>query len=267
MRAKNEMPHVQRTIDMLQRQSNRDYVLYAVDSGSEDGTLDALRKVCPRDRLTQIAATEYIPGRVLNHAIARTSESIVILLNADAVPSSDNFPETLLAPLLHDHADAVFARQVARPDARFVVAYDYRRAYDADRMDPDFFSAVACAFKRSLWERNHFRETGYAEDLAWARACFADGARIRFVPQAVVEHSHNYSLKALYRKRFRQAATFETKPDLARQTCACLREVARDLLHAMRMLEWQSIPYNVAYRVTIHAAVHAGIKSRAASTC
>lgn len=260
MRAFNEMPYVQRSINMLARQTFRDFDLYAVDSGSTDGTLKALQATCPAERLTQIQPEEYIPGQVLNDAIARTNHANIVLLNADAVPLGDDFLETLLQPIVSDRADAVFARQVARPDARFIVNYDYQRGYDADKIGPDFFSAVACAFTRALWEKHRFREAGYAEDLAWAKAGIADGARFRFVDAAVVEHSHNYTLRKLYRKRFRQAATLGYRPNLANQSYLCLREMGRDLLHAGRSLKLHTIPYNMAYRTTIHAAMYRGLK-------
>jgi rhamnosyltransferase len=209
----------------------------------------------------RIAPEDYAPGKVLNEAITRTDHDLIVLLNADAVPLADTCLETLLQPLLEKQADAVFARQVARPDARFVVAYDYERAYAAESMAPTFFSAVACAFRRDVWEAHRFRNQGYAEDLAWAKACLADGVRIRFVPDAVVEHSHNYTLKALYRKRFRQAATYNEAPDAARQTYRCLREIVRDLLHACRALQLHTIPYNVAYRIAIHSGNFRGLAS------
>jgi len=260
MRARNEMPYVQRVLDMLQRQGFRDYVLYAVDSGSDDGTFEALQAACPPERLERIPPESYAPGKVINHAIERTEQDVVVLLNADAVPLSEHFLEILLGPLQRGKADAVFARQRARPDARFIVAYDYQRAYASAHMAPDFFSAVACAFKRPLWERHRFRPEGYAEDLAWARSCMADGARFCFVPEAEVEHSHNYTLKALYRKRRRQAVTFDDQPHLPGRIGSCLREMGRDLLHACRKWRPDTIPYNLAYRLVIHTAIHQGLK-------
>lgn len=263
MRAKNEMPHVQRSLAMLQGQVFRDFDLFAVDSGSTDGTLDVLRTCCDEDRITRIAAEDYVPGKVLNDAIARTGHDVVVLLNADAVPLAKTFLQDLLHPILENEADAVFAKQVARPDARFIVAYDYQRAYSPEAATPDFFSAAACAFRRDLWEQHRFREQGYAEDRAWARACLSDGARIRFVPNAAVEHSHNYTLGELYRKRRRQAATFGGSPHPARQAYRCMREIVRDCIHACRTFKLRTIPYNVAYRVTIHAGLYRGLREGA----
>ena len=90
MRAKNEMPHVKRCLDMLPAQSFRDYDLFVFDSGSSDGTYEVLQKTCAADRLTQIPPADYMPGKVLNQAISGTEHEFLVLLNADAVPMSEN---------------------------------------------------------------------------------------------------------------------------------------------------------------------------------
>jgi len=267
MRAFNEMPHVQRTLAMLERQTFRDFELYAIDSGSSDGTLGALKAACPPDRLTTIARDDYIPGRVLNHAIARTQHDIIVLLNADAVPLTEDWLGNLIEPLRSGDADAAYSRQDARPDARFIVAYDYERAYSSDHPPEHFFSAAACAFRREMWNRFKFHEEGYAEDAIWAASCRQLNARFTLVPDSVVEHSHNYSLEALYQKRFRHGESFaqfqgETSP-LGNRIYLCMREIVRDLIYTCRKKQFSTIPYNVAYRVTAHAAIHRGLRAGA----
>jgi len=252
MRSKNEMPHVQRALEMLQHQTFRDFELFAVDSGSTDGSLNLLRKHCKTGHLTQIAPANYAPGKVLNSAIARVENPIIVLLNADAVPLSKTWLETLLAPILGNRADATFSRQVARPDARFVVAYDYQRAYDPEKVEAPFFSAVACAFKRELWCNHKFREHGYAEDAEWARGCRIGGARIQLAAGSIVEHSHNYTFKELLQKHGRQAATLDEASSCGKQTFRCLREIVRDFFHALAKFKLHTIPYNLAYRIAIY---------------
>ncbi len=259
-RAKNETPHVRRALEALTRQTFTAFDHFAVDSGSTDGTLEALE--ASGATLTRIAPEDYVPGPVLNAAIDRTHHEIIVLLNADAVPLTDDWLAKLLQPILENRADATFSRQVARADARFIVAYDYERAFNPANIVPGFFSAVACAFRRPLWETRPFPAEGYAEDAAWAKDHEAAGARFEFVPDSAVEHSHNYSLEALFAKRHRQALTFNEAPKVGRQAAACLKEILRDLIHAAAKWKFQTIPYNSAYRVVIHRAVHGGLKER-----
>ncbi len=263
MRARNEMPHVQKCLDMLQQQTFQDFDLFAIDSGSSDGTLELLSDACPADRLSMISPDEYMPGKVLNQAIAGTHHGIIVLLNADAVPLTEKWLELLVEPVQQNLADVTYSRQVARADAHFIVAYDYHRAYGSGHVNDKFFSAAACAFNRGLWERFKFHENGYAEDAVWAAACRRFNARFKLVKESTVEHSHNYSFDELYQKRYRHGVSFarfhgESSP-LLRRLLLCLREIVRDFFHTCWKRQFKTIPYNVAYRVTIHAGLHKGI--------
>jgi rhamnosyltransferase len=258
MRSKNEMPHIRATLDRLNQQNLRSHDLFVVDSGSTDGSIDLLHKYCDTTHLTMIAPESYQPGAVLNDAIARTSHDLVVLLNADAVPQSIDWLEKLITPILGNRADATFSKQIARPNARFIVAYDYERAYNPATVSPGFFSAAACAFRRELWERHRFRDQGFAEDTIWATECIADGSRICLVEDSVVEHSHNYTLRELFQKRYRQAAALGTRASVGK----LMREIVRDLLHTCRKLRIHTIPYNIAYRITIYRAIRSAWRTR-----
>jgi rhamnosyltransferase len=264
MRAFNEMPHVQRSMAMLECQTFRDFDLYAVDSGSTDGTLQALEGACGEAGVKQIPPEDYMPGKVLNNAIAHTHHEIVVLLNADAVPLSNDWLEQLIAPILDGRADASFSRQVARDDASFIVAYDYQRAYNPAKITSGFFSAVACAFRRDLWDTRKFREEGYAEDAIWARECIKAGARILMADHSAVEHSHNYTLKELFAKKRRQAKALAEndlfEPHLIAEIYVCFRELIRDFCYAFFRLKLTTIPYNLTYRIAAHAGMHKGLR-------
>ena len=264
MRSKDEMPYIRTTFAMLRRQTEQNFQLFIIDSGSTDGSLEEARRHCEPEQLTRILPGEYIPGKVLNEAIAQTECDLIVLLNADAVPRSENWLELLIRPLLEKEADASYSRQVARPDALFIVRYDYARAYAPGKSDDHFFSAAACAFTRVLWERHHFPNEGYAEDSIWATTCRMFNARFYLVAESVVEHSHNYTLKELYRKRYRHGVSFAKvlgeSSLFGRRIYCCAREIVRDLIHACRQREFRTIPYNIAYRVTIHAGLLLGIR-------
>lgn len=266
MRAKDEMPHARRALAALRTQTRKDWRLYAIDSGSTDGTLEAIRAF-PPDELVQIAPADYEPGPVLNRMVGMTSEPITVFLNADAVPLDDNWLQTLVAPVEAGEAEAAMSVQVARDDADFIVAYDYARAYDPKNIkeeNEDFFSAVACCFRRELWEKHPFKDKGYSEDLAWARECRRAGARFRLVTESRVEHSHNFTIPGLHKKRYRHGRAyvdiFGARPAPLAQTFKCSREIVRDLLYALRCGRPDTIPFNLAHRYTIHRALYLGMR-------
>ncbi len=269
MRSKNEMPYTPEVFKALERQTYRNFVLYNVDSGSTDGTLECIEKNNPdASKIIRIPPGDYVPGKVLNMMIEQAPQCITVFLNADAIPQSAYWLERLLEPILEDVADATMSRQIARNDAHFIVQQDYLRAYAPERFPngdlTNFFSAVACAFKRCLWQGTKFYTTGYAEDLAWCRECQAKGARFKMVCDSVVEHSHNYSIKGLYQKRYRQGVAFgyiygSKTPGLER-LYQVGKELARDTYCALKNGRPFTIPYNLLYRSVIHLAYHQGHK-------
>lgn len=265
MRSKNEEPYATSTLHHLYTQT-WPFTLYNVDSGSTDGTLEAIRRYNPEPaNVKQIPPDDYVPGRVLNDMIASVEEDVIVLLNADCIPRTDGWMTTLLHPLLVGDADAVTSRQVARPDARFIVAYDLERAHGDNNMQKkrhSFFSAAACAFKRSVWEEEKFPEEGWGEDFVWAVRCSRKGVRFDIVVDAVVEHSHNYSFQTLYRREYGHGIVhyqmLDEKPSLTRQTYSCTKHMVRDFLYAIFKGKLFTIPYNVAYRIVFHWAHYRG---------
>ena len=266
MRSKDEQPYASETLSRLPGQTFQDFTLYNVDSGSTDGTLEAIQAHNPvAENLIQIAPGDYIPGRVLNDMIRRVSEPIIVLLNADCIPTTEDWLEKLVRPVLEGEADAVSSRQVARPDAHFVVAYDLDRAYSVKQMAKGrhtFFSAASCAFKRSVWEAEKFPEEGWGEDFVWAVRCRKQDVRFDFAPDSVVEHSHNYTLKTLYKRERGHGIVYyqmlEEPPALFYQSLQCLKHLVRDGLYALKKGRPLTIPYNIAYRATFHWAQYQG---------
>jgi len=204
LRAKNEMPWVKSTLEMLRRQSRQDFELLCVDSGSTDGTWEFLQTQAP-DIIYQIKPEAYIPGRVLNDAIARTKGDIVVFNNADCIPVNEYWLENLVKPL-EDNPEvvAVFANQFARPDAFPLVKKDYERAFGDGRIHSTwrhFFSLASSAVRREMIVKFPFDPAiRYSEDIEWSWRMKKLGYRIAYVPEAKVQHSHNYTLKQVIKR-------------------------------------------------------------------
>ena len=204
LRAKNEMPWVRSTLEMLRKQDRQDFELLCVDSGSTDGTWQFLQNQKP-DIIYQIKPEEYIPGKVLNDAIARTKGDIIVFNNADCIPLNDNWLSNLVRPL-ENNPDliAVFANQFARPDAISLVKKDYERAFGDGCIHSSwrhFFSLASSAVRRDIITKYPFNpEIQYSEDIEWSWRMKKLGYKIAYVPDAKVEHSHNYNLRQVIKR-------------------------------------------------------------------
>jgi rhamnosyltransferase len=205
MRSFNEAWALRETLPALAAQNYKNWELIVIDSGSTDGSVDLLRNYRPR-HLIQIPQREYNPSRVMNHGMQLASSGFAIFLNADATPQGSDWLGPLSHALLDPRAAAVFGRQIPRPNCQAVFANDYERCFGASRESANwghFFSMVSSGIRKDIWARRGFNERmQYSEDDEYTRWCVAQGYRVRYIPESVVMHSHNYTLAQAWKRSF-----------------------------------------------------------------
>ncbi len=179
------------------------------DSGSQDGTLDAIRRA--GGRTIAIAPRHFNHGETRNRAVAATTTDYVILSVQDAVPLSTTVARELCETLdANPDVAATYGRQQPLPGCHPVLAErignwaggtepTLQRIEDTSwsEMEPlerlaliRYDHVIAC-MRRSAWERYRFEKLPFGEDVAWAARIIRNGGQIAFVPTAVVEHSHS----------------------------------------------------------------------------
>jgi rhamnosyltransferase len=186
-----------------------------VDSASSDGTTDFLAARVAQ--LIQIDPRSFDHGATRNLAVSKTRGTFVVLMVQDAVPVNDRWLAALVDPLRRDpRLAATFARQVPTEDAspltrhylaRWIAAGPRaprtsrlpggQRELDAmtpvERLRRCTFDNVASCIRRSVWQQQPFKATPIAEDVEWGREALLAGHGLAYVPDAVVEHSHDRS--------------------------------------------------------------------------
>jgi rhamnosyltransferase len=203
MRSKNAGHTIGQALAGLMAQVGVDYELLVVDSGSTDDTLDIVRRFpC---RVIEIPASAYVPGPVLNMAIGATQAPIVVFQNSDVLPTSQHALARLVAAFDDPQVQATFGRQEVRPEAHGWVRRDYAAAFPTAGAAPDWlpYSLPFAAMRRTAWEEQPFYDAAWgSEDTEWGTRARARGWTVRYVPGATVMHSHNYTLRQLYGRRF-----------------------------------------------------------------
>jgi len=181
-----------------------------------------------------VASGEFNHGGTRNQAMSYASGDVAVMLVQDAIPASPAWLSSLVRPLLNDPSIAgTFSRQVprarasrvtahylaqwvaARPEARMVgplTSEEFDRMSPADRHSVCAFDNVCSCIRLSVWRDHPFATTAIGEDLEWARDVLLAGHKLAYVPEAVVEHSHerpiSYELQRTYLVHQRLAQLF-----------------------------------------------------------
>ncbi len=194
--------------------------IIAVDSESTDNT---------RDLLNQFGAVVLsIPQRTFTHGYSRNvgvraaQHPLIVFMSQDALPVGVDWLNTLVRALddstCKPAIGAVYARQIARPDATPLETYFHLTQYPARAtryrlsadenvsLDKIFFSNVCSAAHRDLCLTHPFDEQIImSEDQAFALSLLKAGFQTRYVPEAQVIYSHPYDLRTLFRRNFDSA--------------------------------------------------------------
>jgi glycosyltransferase involved in cell wall biosynthesis len=194
---------------------DRDVELLVADTRSTDGSAELARSY----GATVIAVDRFSHGGTRNLLMERAAGAHVAFLTQDAVPAHDGWLAALLAAFaLADDVALAFGPFRARPDAPAAVAREldaWFAGFAPDRhprLDrgvfphgpgrATFFTSANGAVARRAWERTPFRDVPYAEDQALALDMLRAGFAKVFVPGAAVEHSHDYTALAQFRRTF-----------------------------------------------------------------
>lgn len=184
----------------------------AIDSSSSDGTRALL--TAAGFQVQVIEQREFGHGRTRNALVAWASSEFVVFFSQDAQPQGPDFCERLLAPLRQDpQLVAVCARVLPRADDDPLTARSVLAAPEASAQSlvgeraASAFHNVAAAYRRAALLQHPFADVPFGEDQAWAQAAHARGDKVRLEAQAIVQHSHRYTLRQAY-QRYRIDAAF-----------------------------------------------------------
>lgn len=265
MRSKNSDWVIAQALAGLYSQTFTDFELLVVDSGSTDRTLEIVKQFpC---RLIEIEAKQYYPGAVLNMAIDHAKADIIVFQNSDGVPLSPNTLKRLVAAFDDDSVSAALTRQIPRPEADPWVRRDYALSFpDADHTPPWIrLSLPMAAMRKSAWDKHHFYTDAWAsEDTEWGEWAVNNGLKIKYVKDAIIMHSHNYTNRQIYGRKFVEGEAdvfiYNKKPSLSKMTFNIIRQTLRDIVYDIKSAEFSDLIHLWSRNIVYNWAYYKGLK-------
>jgi rhamnosyltransferase len=201
----------------------KDLDILVIDSSSSDATLDIAKQhavhtvIIPKGEFDH-GGTRTLAGKI------RSMGDILLYLTQDALPFDDRAIEILIQPLLAEQkCGAAFGRQIpfqdATPFAQHLRLFNYPpqsyiRTY-ADRTAIGIRAAF-CSNSFAAYRRDALEEVGWfmenlllAEDMHVCARMLMKGYRVGYIADAMVYHSHNYTVAQELKRYFDLGVFFE----------------------------------------------------------
>ncbi|MBR2911206.1 MAG: glycosyltransferase family 2 protein [Lentisphaeria bacterium] len=265
MRSHNDILYIRKTVEALLSQDVDDIVeIVSCDDHSTDGTAEYLAGI-PQVRRISPPEGRYVPGRTLNQMVRMAQGEYIVFNNADAVPQHREYLKNLTSPLKDGSVNCVFGNQIARRDAFAVVRKDYERAFgdgSVSRSWYKFFSLVSSGFRKEELILHPFDETfQYSEDSQWVNR---RDVKIEYVPDAIVEHSHNYTLCEVKKRFFNEGVADKQmgkcSPGVLKTWKSIFAETLRDWIYLLKHRVAKEFFYAPIYRYTQKMSYYRGTK-------
>jgi len=210
----NAGPSFRRLLEALFAQDLKAPEIIVIDSSSTDGTVETCLEFGISPMV--IAKEEFDHGGTRTMAAKRATGSILVFMTQDALPAGPKSVGRLIEPFGQGRVAAAFGRQLPHEGAsalsRHLRSFNYpegsycrtlkdRRKYGVKAA---FLSNAFTAYRRSALEEIGWFKRGLvvSEDLYAGARLLERGYELRYVAEAVVFHSHEYSLWEEFRRYF-----------------------------------------------------------------
>ena len=197
-------------LDALLKQGEKaDMQILVVNDGSTDKTVDVVARYSGVRLINQVNAG---PAAARNRGANEANGSIILFTDDDCVPTSDWLSSMISA---FDDKEVFGAKGAYRTAQKSVVARFVQIEYEdryrlMARLDSiDFIDTYSAGFRRDHFLEMNGYDTSFpvacAEDIELSYRMSARGWKMKFVPTAIVYHTHPDTLWGYLKKKYKFA--------------------------------------------------------------
>lgn len=191
IRTKNEEKFIGRVLNLLQKQTHKNFEIIIIDSGSTDKTLEIIRRF--PTRLIEIRPSDFNFSYALNMGISKAKGKYIAIISGHSIPITDTWLEDSIK-LFKDKKVAAISGYYSEIPVGYFWRSLGRIFFSGNRQIKDFdpwMTNSNAIIRKELWEEYHFDETlPSCEDYDWAKEMLFRGYNIVKYRPFSVFHSH-----------------------------------------------------------------------------
>jgi len=241
IRTLNENRFIERLLVSIYKQDIVEpFEVIVVDSGSEDKTLDIIKKYPVK--ILYIKPRDFSFGYSLNKGIKQARGKYIVFTSAHCYPVNENWLANIIRPFEDEKIGLVYGKQRGNHLNKFSEKQIFKNMFPdkpIKRQKTPFCNNANCAIRRSIWETIPYDEklTGL-EDLDWANKILQRGYYLYYNPEAEVIHVHTEDTQNQFRRFKREAIALkkifpETNVTFINSVYLCFSNISLDYLRAM----------------------------------
>ena len=194
-------------------------ITYILTKGT-DNSEKILDKI--KAKYTTIEAKDFSHSLTRENAAMKSNADILVFITQDIEIKNDDWLEKLVQPIINNEAEACYSRQLTKynniekytreknyPEESFIVS-----KADIEKMGlrTFFFSDASAAIKTEVFQKlNGYdqKKLELSEDMYIAYKIIMNGYRIKYCADSIVYHSHDFTLKQLYKRYYDTGVFFK----------------------------------------------------------
>ncbi len=210
---------------VLSQDLDKPYEVIIIDSGSKDGSLEFTRKMIDKYgkdklKLYKIKPQDFGHGKTRNYGASLATGEFLCFITQDALPLNNNWLKNLIKAFKNDtEIVGVFGKHIPYKNTNLVesrLILDHfekfigdkwrkfkitdKKHYQENKGWYIFFSNNNSCIRKKFFDKYPFPEVFMAEDQNWAKLILEKGFAKAYAPDAVVYHSHSYSIKQIFKR-------------------------------------------------------------------
>lgn len=187
---------------------------------STDNTEKILKKI--KASYTMVEPKDFSHSLTRENAAMKSNADILVFITQDIEIKNDDWLEKLVQPIINNEAEACYSRQLTKynniekytreknyPEESFIVS-----KADIEKMGlrTFFFSDASAAIKTEVFQKlNGYdqKKLELSEDMYIAYKIIMNSYRIKYCADSIVYHSHDFTLKQLYKRYYDTGVFFK----------------------------------------------------------